>query len=126
MTCDDLYHRFAQCFIRSYLPPRRILIHEYSGALERRGQRRRSAERSADPAIRAAMASRAGVASVQCRALRPYTIVPLLEHRVSQQTAGVHPVEPDPAVGCELRRLRQTERRAQRHAIRLRGVREGR
>lgn len=88
------------------LPPRRILTDEHSGALERGGQRGRSAERPADPTVRAAMAGRAGAPGVQRRALRCYTAVPLLEHRVSQQAGGVHPVEPDATVGRELRRLR--------------------
>lgn len=71
------------------------------------------------------MAGRAGASGLQRRPFRHHSTVPLLEHRVPQQAAGVHQAEFDFAVGREFRRVRQAERRAQRHAIRLCGVREG-
>lgn len=116
---------YKLAFLYIILHPRRISADEYSGAFERRGQRGRSAERSADPAIRAAMAGRAGAAGLQRRALRHHSAVQLLEHRIPQQAAGVHQAESHPAVGREFRRVRQAERRAQRHAVRLCRVCEG-
>lgn len=71
------------------------------------------------------MAGRARAAGLQRRALRRYSAVSLLEHGVPQQAAGVHQAELNSAVGREFRGVRQAERRAQRHAVRLRGIREG-
>jgi len=71
------------------------------------------------------MAGRARAAGLQRRPFRHHSTVPLLEQRVPQQAAGIHQAEFDLAVGCEFRRVRQAERCAQRHAIRLCGVREG-
>lgn len=72
------------------------------------------------------MAGGAGAASVQRGPFGRDSALPFLEHRVSEQTARLHPAEPHSALGRELRRLRQAERRAECHAVRFRGVREGR
>lgn len=71
------------------------------------------------------MAGRARAAGLQRRAFRRYSAVSLLEHGVPQQAAGVHQAELDSAVGCEFRGVRQAKRRAQRHAVRFRGIRQG-
>lgn len=72
------------------------------------------------------MARRPRAPVLQRRPLGPHTVLQLLALGVPQQAAGLHPAQPDPAVWRQLRRLRQAQRRAQRHAVRLRRVRQGR
>jgi hypothetical protein len=56
---------------------------------------------------------------------RHNTTISILEFRIQEQTAGVHPIQFHAALGRELRRLRTSQRRPQRHAVRLRGVHQG-
>lgn len=72
------------------------------------------------------MAVRAGDHQFRCPVRVQRVPVPFLEPGVPQQAAGVHAAQPDVAPGRELRRVRAPERRAQRHATRLLGVRQGR
>ncbi|PSN55675.1 Teneurin-a [Blattella germanica] len=59
-------------------------------------------------------------------ALRHDPSVPVLELRIPQQGARLHPPQLHAAVGRQLRRVRASQRGAQRDAVRLRRVREGR